>query len=214
MHSSSFLPAALPLCALVQRAAVFPDCNCNMLKHVFMIPKICRWRLHNPLAVLIIKQMRRVLKCTSKLFHAHFTSVMREAPANFWVLNSITRLIQSRSVNSAREEACIFFFRGPYIPHISNTGSLQPLFFIFIYERDYRALEIRHSLITCRIHDKQRFGKLQHTFSAKRYNTNYFVPLVHASHNAFIVVVSKLTNDGNVSIHFTAAVRRFRIKSI
>jgi len=48
-----------------------------------MISKICRWRLHNPLAVLIIEQMRRILKCTSKLFHAHFTSVMREAPTNF-----------------------------------------------------------------------------------------------------------------------------------
>jgi len=31
-----------------------------MLKRVFMIPKIRRWRLHNPLAVLIIERAARL----------------------------------------------------------------------------------------------------------------------------------------------------------
>jgi len=169
MYPSSFLPAALPpLHTDANCGNVFPDCNCNMLKHVFMISKICRWRLHNPLVVLIIEQMRRILKCTSKLFHAHFTSVMREAPANFWVLNSITRLIQSREHECRAGRSPYIFFQR-HVPRVSNTGCSLCFFlvFFFIYERDYRTLEIRHPLITCRVCDKQRFGKLRHTFSAK-----------------------------------------------
>lgn len=136
-----------------------------------MISKICRWRLHNPLAVLIIERMRRILKCTSKLFHAHFTSVMREPPANFWVLNSITRLIQSREHECrAGRSSYFFFFRGARTArseHWEHSVCRAFCFCFFIYEHDYRALEIRHPLITCRIRDKQRFGKLRHTFSAK-----------------------------------------------
>lgn len=85
-------------------------------------------------------------------------------------------------MNSAREGARIFpeaytaCFETLVLPLL-----FFPRFYFFIYERDYRALEIRYSLIRCRIRDKQRFAKLRHTFSAKRYNRNYFMPLVHAS---------------------------------
>lgn len=138
MHPSSFLPVALPPCAPTQRGNVFPDCNCNMLKHVFMISKICRWRLHNPLAVLIMEQMRRILKCTSKLFHAHFTSVIREAPANFWVLNSITRLIQWAWMPRGKKSVFFFFFFQWHVPRVSNTGSLLCFlcaFFFYLWAR-------------------------------------------------------------------------------
>lgn len=61
----------------------------------------------------------------------------------------------------------VFFSSGTY--RVFRTLTVRSVFLcvLFIYERDYRAFEIRHPLITCRIRDKQRFGKLRHTFSAK-----------------------------------------------
>lgn len=184
MHPSSFLPVALPPCAPTQRGNVFPDCNCNMLKHVFMISKICRWRLHNPLAVLIMEQMRRILKCTSKLFHAHFTSVIREAPANFWVLNSITRLIQWAWMPRGKKSVFFFFF----FP-VARTACFEhwefALFFVCFFFLFMSAIiaHLKSGILLLRVayatnNDLANCGI---RFLRKRYNTNYFLPLVHAS---------------------------------
>jgi len=181
MYPSSFLPAALPpLHTDANCGNVFPDCNCNMLKHVFMISKICRWRLHNPLVVLIIEQMRRILKCTSKLFHAHFTSVMREAPANFWVLNSITRLIQSREHECRAGRSPYIFFQR-HVPRVSNTGCSLCFFLVFFLFMSAIIAHLKSGILLLRVayatnNDLANCGI---RFLRKRYNTNYFVPLVH-----------------------------------